>query len=449
MAVDWERTGELTVAVEDHQVEWLRESGGRFLDRDQVQAEVHSPTYLAGVLRRRRRAAPPRPDGRRARPGRQRPRRRDRRGHPGHRARERPQRTGAGPHRLRHRHRRPGRAGDQRLPGAAAARAAAYGAGLRLRRHDRAAVGRAARGDRVAGPAGARRPRQPVPLLPAQRRRPDPVRRVRRGLPLRQAGPVGVRAPARVVPPAGLPPAHDVPAARGRTGHPPVGGGDRHQHPVLRVLGAGHRGRVAHTRGLHRARRRCQPVRRRRAARPAVRRGDRADPPRDGASPAAAVPAGAGRGARHPRHPLVARPFRPPAGPAQPVAARRSTRWASASTRSPCWRGALPDPRLPRRGAARLRARHQRRGGRLHPRARAGRPACSGCASRRSTARSTRPATPYRLHDPVDLQALRVRPRAGRPRPGRGARRGRRRAVGRGVRRAVAWRRAPGDRATR
>jgi glycine/D-amino acid oxidase-like deaminating enzyme len=50
MAVDWERTGELTVAVEDHQVPWLREAGGRFLDREQVRAEVHSPTYLAGVF---------------------------------------------------------------------------------------------------------------------------------------------------------------------------------------------------------------------------------------------------------------------------------------------------------------------------------------------------------------------------------------------------------------
>ena len=50
MAVDWERTGELTVAVEDHQVPWLREAGGRFLERHEVQAEVHSPTYLAGVV---------------------------------------------------------------------------------------------------------------------------------------------------------------------------------------------------------------------------------------------------------------------------------------------------------------------------------------------------------------------------------------------------------------
>jgi glycine/D-amino acid oxidase-like deaminating enzyme len=49
MAVDWEPTGELTVAVEEHQVAWLRESGGRFLDRDEVRAVVDSPVYLAGV----------------------------------------------------------------------------------------------------------------------------------------------------------------------------------------------------------------------------------------------------------------------------------------------------------------------------------------------------------------------------------------------------------------
>jgi glycine/D-amino acid oxidase-like deaminating enzyme len=45
----FERTGELNVATEAYQVAELRSSDGRFLDRDQVQAEVHSPTYLAGV----------------------------------------------------------------------------------------------------------------------------------------------------------------------------------------------------------------------------------------------------------------------------------------------------------------------------------------------------------------------------------------------------------------
>ncbi|WP_091227405.1 FAD-binding oxidoreductase [Microbacterium sp. 3J1] len=48
MDVDFERTGQLAVAVEPHQVEWLREEEG-FLDRDAVQAEVHSDTFLAGA----------------------------------------------------------------------------------------------------------------------------------------------------------------------------------------------------------------------------------------------------------------------------------------------------------------------------------------------------------------------------------------------------------------
>ncbi len=42
MDAEFERTGQLAVAVEPHQVEWLREEEG-FLDREAVQAEVHSP----------------------------------------------------------------------------------------------------------------------------------------------------------------------------------------------------------------------------------------------------------------------------------------------------------------------------------------------------------------------------------------------------------------------
>jgi len=53
MAVDFERTGELSVALEPHQVAWLRESAeagrGRFLDEAEVRAAVNSPTYLAGL----------------------------------------------------------------------------------------------------------------------------------------------------------------------------------------------------------------------------------------------------------------------------------------------------------------------------------------------------------------------------------------------------------------
>ncbi|MGL5827666.1 MAG: NAD(P)/FAD-dependent oxidoreductase [Nocardioides sp.] len=54
----WERTGELDVATRPHEIEGLREYGNamraaghdvRWLDRDEVQAEVASPTYLAGL----------------------------------------------------------------------------------------------------------------------------------------------------------------------------------------------------------------------------------------------------------------------------------------------------------------------------------------------------------------------------------------------------------------
>ena len=51
MDCDWERTGELSVAIEPHQVAWLEEEAGDgsvFLDQDAVRAEVNSPTYLAG-----------------------------------------------------------------------------------------------------------------------------------------------------------------------------------------------------------------------------------------------------------------------------------------------------------------------------------------------------------------------------------------------------------------
>ena len=43
-----ERTGSLTVAVEPHQVEWLRDSPG-YLDREAVRAEVDSPLLLGGA----------------------------------------------------------------------------------------------------------------------------------------------------------------------------------------------------------------------------------------------------------------------------------------------------------------------------------------------------------------------------------------------------------------
>lgn len=52
--VQWQRTGMLTVATEPHQVDWLAESAatgdGTLLDTEAVRAQVHSPTYRAGLF---------------------------------------------------------------------------------------------------------------------------------------------------------------------------------------------------------------------------------------------------------------------------------------------------------------------------------------------------------------------------------------------------------------
>ena len=56
---EWERTGALDVAIEEHQLSWLEGSVGHpdadvvLLDRDAMRAQVHSPTYLGGTWRRR------------------------------------------------------------------------------------------------------------------------------------------------------------------------------------------------------------------------------------------------------------------------------------------------------------------------------------------------------------------------------------------------------------
>ena len=44
----WERTGTLAVAVEEHQIDWLRDEAHR-LDAAQVRAEIDSPLFLAGA----------------------------------------------------------------------------------------------------------------------------------------------------------------------------------------------------------------------------------------------------------------------------------------------------------------------------------------------------------------------------------------------------------------
>ena len=54
---DFERTGAIDLATEEHQIDWLREvtpdEHTLFLDAAAVQAEIASPTYLAGVWHRR------------------------------------------------------------------------------------------------------------------------------------------------------------------------------------------------------------------------------------------------------------------------------------------------------------------------------------------------------------------------------------------------------------
>lgn len=47
---DYERTGELDVAIEPHQVADLRAGGAEVIEADALRAMVNSPTYLAGVL---------------------------------------------------------------------------------------------------------------------------------------------------------------------------------------------------------------------------------------------------------------------------------------------------------------------------------------------------------------------------------------------------------------
>ena len=48
LQVEFERPGTLSIAVEPHQVEWLREEPG-FLDQDAARAQLHSPIVLAAA----------------------------------------------------------------------------------------------------------------------------------------------------------------------------------------------------------------------------------------------------------------------------------------------------------------------------------------------------------------------------------------------------------------
>lgn len=49
LACEWERTGALSVAVEEHQVDWLQDAP-EVLDREQVRTRIDSPLFLGGAF---------------------------------------------------------------------------------------------------------------------------------------------------------------------------------------------------------------------------------------------------------------------------------------------------------------------------------------------------------------------------------------------------------------
>ncbi len=143
-------------------------------------------------------------------------------------------------------HREARAARHERLPAAAALGPPLRRADLRLRAGQRAAQRGAARRDRLGAAPGPHRGGQPVPLLPPDGRPPDPVRRLRRGLPLprpRRWPPRRARRELRQARAALL---HDLPPARGPAIHPSLGRRDRHVQPLLGLLR--HRARTAASR---------------------------------------------------------------------------------------------------------------------------------------------------------------------------------------------------------
>ena len=233
---DFEPTGELLALTDAYQEPWLEEEAeplrrfGHEVDgarrRRRCAPRSPRPTYRGGVWDHTG-AGDPRPGQARRRPA--------RRGAAARRAR--PRALGGPRHAEAGDRRRP----DRRRARARAARCCSPRAPTRrcctaIRRYvvpvyDYVLVTEPLsrpRDDRLAAPPGHRRRRQPVPLLPPDRRRPDPVRRLGRGLPLRRPGrpaPRRARADVREARAALLP---HVPAARGPALHPPLGRRDRH-----------------------------------------------------------------------------------------------------------------------------------------------------------------------------------------------------------------------------
>ena len=188
---------------------------------------------------------------------------------------------------------------------------------------------RAARVDRLGAAPGADRPRQPVPLLPPDRRGPDPVRRLRRGLqlPQRRWARTWTSAPASFE----LLAAHffeTFPQLEGlRFTHRWGGAIDtcsRFSVMFGRALG----GRGGVRRRLHRPRRRRRAASARRWRSTSSRGATRSAPAwsmvRSQARP---VPARAAALGRHHADPARAGARRPPRGPPRPLAAAAGPAW--------------------------------------------------------------------------------------------------------------------------
>ena len=216
-----------------------------------------------------------------------------------------------------------GAARHRRLSAAHALDPAARRAGLRLRARDRAAERRAARRGRLGARPGDRRPRQPVPLLPADARRPDPVRRLRRrSTTSATASSRGARAAARRAF-AAAPRPPDCRRSRRSRGiaitHAwggPIDTCSRFCVTFGRALG----GRAVYAVGYTGLGVAATPLRRPHGARPARRRRHRAHAAEAGAQPAAAVPARAGALGGDPGDAAGARARRRARRPPRPVA---------------------------------------------------------------------------------------------------------------------------------
>ena len=159
-------------------------------------------------------------------------------------------------------------------------------------------------GDRLAPPPGRQRRRQPVPLLPSDRGRPDPLGRVRRGLSLPRRGRRAPRAARADVRPAGAALLPAFPQLEGCGSA--TAGAARSTPAAASSPSTAPRWGPGRVRSRpHRARRRREPLRRPRRPRPARRAETEPRLGRSEREPCRSRPSR--RAGRHPAHPRRAR----------------------------------------------------------------------------------------------------------------------------------------------